>query len=479
MHQKHKLIEIFDEESLKKEKIELDSYISNFRNELEQMNSLKEKIQNEIIKINDSYEKINNELSVLFEEKYENLRKTYEEECKKLKEEYEMNNEKLLREENNLKELLENKVTEIKEKLENALSNTYNIIKVNEKIDKGIKILTKKQEEKNIIVNLSYVSKINKNKKELKLISKKPMKNVEISLNQDKNNINFDEYYFNGFPCPNNIKFIYEEYLNITWSLEDSKLINIDNNKLKYRLEMRKENDNYETLYEGKESSFNIDNLVEDNNYEFKIYCLYNNIVCSSSQIMKIKPKDFISCILSELQKNYDYIQTILDWTGYKKMKLLYRGSRDGSLSKNFHEKCDNQNPTITLFKNENGHIFGGFASIPWSSINNFSEEDKDSFIFTLSNMFGTKPTKFISNRKGYIICRSNNGPGFGCKIISIFKQDCKYDILVKKDFLKEKSISEFPISYEDILNKNHSIFTSSKQYSFQLKEIEVFKLFK
>jgi len=181
------LIEIFDEESLKKEKIELDSYISNFQNELDKINSLKEKIQNEIIKINNSYEKINNELSKLFEEKYESLRKTYEEECKKLKEEYEMNNEKLLREENNLKELLENKVTEIKEKLENALSNTYNIIKVNEKIDKGIKILTKKKEEKNIIVNLSYISQINKNKKELKYISQEPMKNLEVSLNQDKN----------------------------------------------------------------------------------------------------------------------------------------------------------------------------------------------------------------------------------------------------------------------------------------------------
>ena len=299
---------------------------------------------------------------------------------------------------------------------------------------------------------------------------------MEISLNQDKNNINFDEYYFNGFPCPNNIKFIYEEYLKITWSLEDSKLINIDNNKLKYRLEMRKENDNFETLYEGKESNFNIEISLKDKNYEFKIYCLYNNIVCSSSQLIKINPKDLISCILSELPKNFNYIQTILDWTGYKKMKLLYRGSRDGSLSQNFHEKCDNQNPTITLFKNEKGHAFGGFASIPWSSDDMFPKEDKDSFLFTLSNMFGTKPTKFMSNKKGFITCKSNNGPSFGYQSSWT---NIKSDILVKKDFLKEKSISEFPSSYIDTLNRNYSIFTSSKQNSFQLKEIEVFKLFK
>lgn len=156
-------------------------------------------------------------------------------------------------------------------------------------------------------------------------------------------------------------------------------------------------------------------------------------------------------------------------------MKLLYKGSRDGSLSINFHEKCDNQNPTITLFKNDKGHIFGGFTSIPWS-VDKFFQEDKDSFIFTLTNKFKTKPTKFLVNQKGGIICNQNNGPSFSPRQ-SFFKVE-EYDILVKKDFLKEKSISNFPVGYEDILHKNYSIFTSSRQCLFQLEEIEVFKLF-
>ena len=219
---------------MKKEKIDLDLYISNFKNDLEHIIELKEKIENEILKINDLYEKINGELKKKYDEKYEELKTIYEEKYKKLKEEYENNCERILKEENNLKEVLENKVTDIKEKLENALTDTNDIIKENEKINKGIKVLSKKQEDKNIIVNLSYISKINKNKKRLKSISEIPMKNMEIYFNKKKNDLIFDEYYFNGFPCPNNIKFSYDEFLNIIWSKGNSNLINIDENKLKF-----------------------------------------------------------------------------------------------------------------------------------------------------------------------------------------------------------------------------------------------------
>ena len=42
-------------------------------------------------------------------------------------------------------------------------------------------------------------------------------------------------------------------------------------------------------------------------------------------------------------------------------MELLYRGTRDGMNSKNFHEKCDEKGPTITLFRNDKGNLFGGY----------------------------------------------------------------------------------------------------------------------
>ena len=34
-------------------------------------------------------------------------------------------------------------------------------------------------------------------------------------------------------------------------------------------------------------------------------------------------------------------------------MKLLYRGTRDGMEGNYFHNKCNNEGPTISLFKNE------------------------------------------------------------------------------------------------------------------------------
>ena len=48
-------------------------------------------------------------------------------------------------------------------------------------------------------------------------------------------------------------------------------------------------------------------------------------------------------------------------------MNLLYRGTRDGMTSFNFHNKCDNKGKTICLFLNDKGNIFGGYASISWT----------------------------------------------------------------------------------------------------------------
>ena len=42
--------------------------------------------------------------------------------------------------------------------------------------------------------------------------------------------------------------------------------------------------------------------------------------------------------------------------TGKTNMILIYRGTRDGSSSKVFHEKCgDNQGPTICFYKMKKG----------------------------------------------------------------------------------------------------------------------------
>ena len=78
----------------------------------------------------------------------------------------------------------------------------------------------------------------------------------------------------------------------------------------------------------------------------------------------------------------------------FKYLKLLYRGSQDGSTSQSFHDKCDNQGATITLYKNEKDFIFGGYNPISWNNEGGWIKDD-NSFLFTLTNVHGIEPTKF------------------------------------------------------------------------------------
>ena len=224
---------------MRKENIKYESYIKEFDFNLEKNISLKDKIEKEIIKINDLYEKINKELKQIYKEKYksindaynkklEELKEEYEEKYKKIKEESEYESEIIIKEENNLKETLEKRITETKEKLEKFLLRTSNIIKINEQINKGIK---NNKEEKNIIKKLYYISIINKNIKEMESLPNELIENLDICFKENK--LIFHEYYFNGFPYPKDIKFNYDDILNIQWDIDNNNLENIDKKKNK------------------------------------------------------------------------------------------------------------------------------------------------------------------------------------------------------------------------------------------------------
>ena len=50
------------------------------------------------------------------------------------------------------------------------------------------------------------------------------------------------------------------------------------------------------------------------------------------------------------------------------KLTLLYRASRDGWISSDFHSKCDYKGPTLTVIKCTGGYVFGGYANAAWTS---------------------------------------------------------------------------------------------------------------
>ena len=214
-----------------------------------------------------------------------------------------------------------------------------------------------------------------------------------------------------------------------------------------------------------------INNLDSNTNYQIRICSVYNDINSIYSDIKKVKTK-FDSLILNESNRVDEFLRKIYEWSGSNNMKLLYRGTRDGMGSNYFHNKCNNQGPTISLFKNYKGYIFGGYSSTDWTSYGNYKSAP-DSFIFTLTNIHGTEPTKFPnSNTNRSIYDRSDFGPTFGGG----------FDIYTLIYKSKTPSGSDFPHSYQDILGKGRSIFTGNLNNNndyFDLKEIEVFKIFK
>ena len=150
-------------------------------------------------------------------------------------------------------------------------------------------------------------------------------------------------------------------------------------------------------------------------------------------------------------------------------MKLIYRGTRDGMTSKDFHDKCDNKGKTICLFLNDKGNIFGGYSSIPWTS-NSGDKTASDCFIFTLTNIYNTEPTKFPYEKNRSSYHSSKYGPIFGNG----------FDLGFGENFLSNNNCwSYFPNSFKDVLGKGMSIFTGDNNNNyFNLKELEIFEIF-
>jgi len=154
---------------------------------------------------------------------------------------------------------------------------------------------------------LAYISKINKNDKEMKKLNDTSMRNIKINFEEKENKVKYEEYFFNGIPSPKDIEFkdIEANSLKIYWKIDNINLLNIDKNKIKFKIEIRKENlnDNFNKIYEGNEMNNLIDNLDSNTNYEIRICSIYNDINSIWSEIKKVKTNEYISLIIKRIKE--------------------------------------------------------------------------------------------------------------------------------------------------------------------------------
>ena len=85
-----------------------------------------------------------------------------------------------------------------------------------------------------------------------------------------------------------------------------------------------------------------------------------------------------IKFILDHIKKNDESFY-------FNKIKLLYRGSRDGDRTKTCHELCDNKQNILIIIKSDKGYIFGGYSKIGFKTTTQEELEiDNNSFLFSI-----------------------------------------------------------------------------------------------
>ena len=87
-----------------------------------------------------------------------------------------------------------------------------------------------------------------------------------------------------------------------------------------------------------------------------------------------------------------------------------------------FHNHCDNKGATLTVIITNDGYIFGGFTTVPWTSPVGLGvyKSDNKAFIYSLSDgkQPPRSPSKFgikSNGGEGAVCHDSDFGPTFGC----------------------------------------------------------------
>jgi len=145
----------------------------------------------------------------------------------------------------------------------------------------------------------------------------------------------------------------------------------------------------------------------------------------------------------------------------------IYRASRDGFETANFHAKCDNKPNTLIIIKSANGNVFGGYTKQSWEHINDYKADPK-AFIFSLINK-DKKPLKIKCSDNNAIYCVNQYGPIFGDGN-DIFISDKSNKIRNSQSWLGRSFVHP-----DYALGSNEAKSFLAGSHMFQVSEIEVY----
>ena len=137
--------------------------------------------------------------------------------------------------------------------------------------------------------------------------------------------------------------------------------------------------------------------------------------------------------------------------------ELFFTTSLNGDKAENFHKNFNGKGPSVIIIKGINGHIFGSYLTVPFSS-DNKSHFDDNAFLFSLTKK------KFGIKIKEKAVCHySNWSPYIG------YPESC--DLAIKEGCPKNKQNYCCPKSYEF----NRVDLTGSDDKFFVIEDYEVY----
>lgn len=196
-----------------------------------------------------------------------------------------------------------------------------------------------------------------------------------------------------------------------------------------------------------------------------------NQQIFTESSAAKLTEKEVLDQIFyphgSNIIETLDELALLRNWTGKAGFHMILKSSVSGDGLENFQKKTRKGKSLLVLVKTKKGHRFGAYTSLNFQPreyseiIVDIKKNDDKAFLFSLD-----KKEKYqIKNSENAIICDEN---------IAFMMGDG--DLVIKDQFMKEPSATDFPKSFEGGSSSKLGLTFGDKE--FVVEELEVYQVY-